>query len=192
MRKVLSTKVTLDELERFAEMAERQGESKSGLLRRLVLDYLNSDSKADRAASIGTPHPAKSSSSQGVHSTGLLSVNRQQQTGSPVITSTENVSVQNVEIVDQNADSLASSRDSVPVYQARSKGRPEASPKPRPGGAWLPLLVILGLWLNSKRTVTVDGKSAFTTQPPQVEEPGLYTFKVGNTIVYSSSPIPFW
>ncbi len=57
---------------------------------------------------------------------------------------------------------------------------------------WLLLLVPLVLWLNSRSSVAVDRKSAFTTQSPHVDEQGLYTYRVGNTTVYNSSPIPFW
>ena len=41
MKKVLSTKLKAEEINRFAEMAKRQGESKSELLRRLVMDCLD-------------------------------------------------------------------------------------------------------------------------------------------------------
>ncbi len=57
---------------------------------------------------------------------------------------------------------------------------------------WLLPLILLVLWPKSQQSITVDRKSAFTTQPPQVDEHGLYTFRVGDTVVYSSSPIPFW
>ena len=61
MLKVLSTKLKVEEIRRFMEIAEQQSESKSGLLRRLVLEYLNNYSKADRVASTGTSSPANSS-----------------------------------------------------------------------------------------------------------------------------------
>lgn len=60
MQKVLSTKLELDELERFIAMVEQQGESKSKLLRHLVLDYLDIGSKADRVASTDVPNPDNS------------------------------------------------------------------------------------------------------------------------------------
>jgi len=219
MLKVLSTKLNVEEIDRFTAMAEQQGESKSGLLRRLVQDYLNSTDKADRGDYTDTPYLAKSPrkglpperfhshdglhlgqspssfkplSSQGAPSKSLVSINRQQQTGSPVPTSTGNVGVQKVEIVEQNSDSPSSSRDSLPVYQTRSKGSPEASPKSVKGELCLLLIFLVALWLNSKPSVTVDRRSVFTPETPQVDENGLYTFRVGNTIVYGSSPIPFW
>jgi hypothetical protein len=39
MLKVLSTKLESDEIDRFEEKAQHEGESKSGLLRRLALGY---------------------------------------------------------------------------------------------------------------------------------------------------------
>ena len=41
MSKVLSTKLAVDEIVRFNAAAEQTGESKAGLLKRLVRDYLN-------------------------------------------------------------------------------------------------------------------------------------------------------
>jgi len=61
MQKVLSTKLGLDELESFAAMAEQQGESKSSLLRRLVLDYLNTGSRANTTISTEIVNPVTSS-----------------------------------------------------------------------------------------------------------------------------------
>lgn len=58
MLKVLSTKLTVDELARFTTMAEQQGETKSGFLRRLALDCKNDVARVDGAESVGNHHPA--------------------------------------------------------------------------------------------------------------------------------------
>jgi len=58
MLKVLSTKLTVDEVDRFATMAEKRGESKSGLLKRLTVDHMNDVAKVAGVASVGNPHPA--------------------------------------------------------------------------------------------------------------------------------------
>jgi len=47
MQKVLSTKLESEEINRFEEMAQREGESKAGLLKRLALDYLNISRKTN-------------------------------------------------------------------------------------------------------------------------------------------------
>ena len=46
MQKVLSTKLRSDEVDRFATMAEQQGESKCSLLKHNVQDYLDDGSKS--------------------------------------------------------------------------------------------------------------------------------------------------
>ena len=166
-KKVLSTKLKLDEVDRFAVMAEQQGESKCGLLKRLVLDYLNTGGKANTTTSTERLNPITSSK----NSLPLEITNTDD--GLPLKQS-------------------PSSKRSLPVYHVDSKGRPEASTKSSTGKGWLLLLILLALWPKSQPSITVDRKSTFTTQPPQVDEHGLYTFRVGDTVVYSSSPIPFW
>ena len=167
MRKVLSTKLKLDELERFSVMAEQQGESKSGLLKRLVLNYLNTGGKANTTTPTERVNPPTSPKND-------LPLK---------ITNTD--------------DSLPlrqspSSNWGLPVYHVDSKDTPKASTRSSTDKGWLLLLFLLALWLKYRPSITVDREPTFTTQPPQVDEHGLYTFRVGNTVVYSSSPIPFW
>ena len=57
MLKVLSTKLTEDEWELFTTIAKQRGESKSGLLKRLAVDYMNDIRKVDGVESTGNPHP---------------------------------------------------------------------------------------------------------------------------------------
>ncbi len=214
MLNVLSTKLKVEEIRRFVEIAEQQSESKSGLLRRLVLEYLNNYSKADRVASTGTsspanssekglltektngddglvlsqnPSPVKLSLSEGRRCQDLVSLNHQEQAGSPTSASMGDNRLPNV---DHSFGSLSFDKESLPVYQNHSKGIPETSKHASKG--WLLLLVLLALWLNSRSSSTVDRESALTTQLPHADEQGLYAHRVGNTIVYSSSPIPFW
>lgn len=60
MQKVLSTKLEVEVIKRFDERAQIEGESRSGLLKNLVLDYLEG-SKADApkvsVASVSTSSP---------------------------------------------------------------------------------------------------------------------------------------
>ena len=214
MLKVLSTKLKVEEIKRFAEMAERQSESKSALLRRLVLEYLNNYREADRVASTGTSSPANSSEkglltektngddglvlsqnrspvklslSEGRRCQDLVSLNHQGQAGSPTSASMGDNRLPNV---DHSSGSLPFDKESPPVYQKYYKGISETSRHASKG--WLLLLILVALWLNSRSSSTVDRESAFTTQLTHANEQGLYAHRVGNTIVYSSSPIPFW
>ena len=56
MTKVLSTKLKVDEIDQFTAMAEQRGESKAGLLKSIVLDYMNASSKVDPKKSTSIPH----------------------------------------------------------------------------------------------------------------------------------------
>ncbi len=133
MLKVLSTKLKVEEIDRFAEMAEQQGESKSGLVRRLVLDYLDGGSKADSVASTDTSNPANSSNKGWLlHGEGLLH-----------------------EDVDRplNPPLLPIGRQ--PVYHNAEPGRPATSPKQSSGIGWLILLGLLVSGLGSGSTTAV-------------------------------------
>jgi len=131
MQKVLSTKLGLDELESFAAMAEQQGESKSSLLRRLVLDYLNTGSRANTTISTEIVNPVTSSKN-----------------GLPLeITNTDD---------GLPLKQSPSSERSLSVYYLDSKGSPEASTKSSTGKGWLLLLILLALWLKSQPSITVD------------------------------------
>jgi hypothetical protein len=55
--KVLSTKLMVDELDRFTVLVSHQGESKAGLLKSLVRGYMNKGGKVDGVESIGGSHP---------------------------------------------------------------------------------------------------------------------------------------
>jgi len=124
MSKVLSTKLRVGDIDRFTAMAKQQGESKSGLLRRLVLDYLKSYGNGDKAAPCGTPHPDKSS----------------ERSLPPEKTN-------NVENVNCHSNSLLSSEDNVLDYHINSKDRPESSLKHSTSKHRVLLLVLLVLWL---------------------------------------------
>ena len=99
MQKVLSTKLKSDDMERFAAMAEQQDESKSGLLKCLVLDYLNTGGKANTTTPAERLNPTTSS-----------------KTGLPLeITSTDD---------GLPLKQSPSSERSLPVYHVDSIGRP--------------------------------------------------------------------
>ena len=93
MLKVLSTKVTADELGRFTTRAKQQGETKSGLLRQLALDHINDVAKVVGVASVGNHHPTAFSKKDLVNeanhmdllspSTESLPVNQEESEGRP-------------------------------------------------------------------------------------------------------------
>ncbi len=135
MGKVLSTKLTVEESDQFTAMAEQQGKSKSGLLRRLVLDYMDGGSKADRVASTGTSNPA-SSSKKGLllHGDGL---HIHEDVDRPL-----------------NPPLLPIGRQ--PVYHNSEPGRSATSPKQSSSIGWLILLGLIVLGLGSGSTTAVD------------------------------------
>ncbi len=61
MSKVLSTKLTVDEIERFNTVAKQQGLSKAGLLKRLAQEYLDESNKVDRFSGVSEPNHNSSS-----------------------------------------------------------------------------------------------------------------------------------
>ena len=61
MLKVLSTKLTVDEIERFNTAAKQQGLSKAGLLKRLAQEYLDESNKVDRFSGVSEPNQNSSS-----------------------------------------------------------------------------------------------------------------------------------
>ncbi len=162
MLKVLSTKLEVEEIDRFAEMAEQQGKSKSGLLRRLVLDYLDGGSKADRVASTGTSDPANSSNKgwltlgEGLNSEYLPPVHHQPQTKTQECTSVVDSGLPIHEDVDRplNPALLPISRQS--VYNNAEPGRSATSSKQSSGIGWLIVGGLLVLVLGSGATTAVD------------------------------------
>ncbi len=132
-------------------MAEQQGESKSALLRRLVLDYLDGSSKADRVASTGTSNPADSSNKgwltlgEGLNSEYLPPVHHQPQTKTQKCTSAVDSGLSIHEDVDRPLNPPL-----LPI------GRPATSPKRSSSIGWLVLLGLLVLGRGSGSTTAVD------------------------------------
>ncbi len=161
MSKVLSTKLKVEEIDRFAEIAKRQGTSKSGLLKRLVLDCLDGGSKGGRVASIDTSDPANSSNKdlliqgEGLNSEYLPPVHHQPQTKTQKCTSVADSGLQIHEDVERplNPALLPISRQ--PVYHKAEPGRLATSPKRSSGIGWFIFggLLVLGLGSGSKTAV---------------------------------------
>ncbi len=162
MQKVLSTKLKEEEMDRFAEMAKQQGESKSGLARHLLLDYLDDGSKAARVASTDTSNPANSSNKglllhgEGLQSEYLPPVHHQPQTKMQECTSVVDSGLPIHEDVDHplNPALLPTSRQ--PVYLNTEPGRSATSPKQSSGIGWLIVGGIFVWGLVSGSTTAVD------------------------------------
>ncbi len=168
MLKVLSTKLKADDVDRFEAMAKQQDKTKSKLLGCVVQDYLSSSSgEVVKTASIdGSLQTTSSEKNEPLEKTNDVD--------SPTL--------------NQNP----TSKDILPFYRTDTKGRPETPPKSSISKWWLLVPLLLALSVESQPSPAVDHNSTHTTQSPQVDANGLYAHKVGNNIVYSSSPIPFW
>ncbi len=162
MLKVLSTKLKLEDVDRFAEMAAQRGESMSGVLRRLALDYVDGGSKADRVASTDPSNPANSSKKglllhgEDLHSEYLPPIHHQPQTKTQECTSVVDSGLPIHEDVDRPLNPALSPISRQPVYHNTEPGRPATSPKRSSGNGWKICggLVVLGLILES--TTAVD------------------------------------
>ena len=167
MSEVLSTKMKADEVHRFAAIAEQQGKTKSKLLRCVVQGYLSSSGKVDRTASID----------------GLLPTTSSEKRIPPKKTN---------DIHSLPLSQNPTSKDSLVIHRTIAKGKPETPPTFSISKWWLLVAFGLGCSVKSQPSTAVDRNSTHTTQSPQVDANGLYAHKVGNSIVYSSSPVPFW
>ena len=91
--KAVTTKLTVDERDRFTARAKQQRETTSGLLRQLALNHINGVAKVDGAESVGNHHPAAPSKKDPVKevkhvdslpsSTEILPVNHGKSEGKP-------------------------------------------------------------------------------------------------------------
>jgi len=162
MLKVLSTKLKVEEIDRFAEMAEQQDESMSGLLRRLVLDYLDGGSKAVRVASTGISNPTDSSNKgllihgEDLNSEYPLPVHHQRQAKMQKCTSVVDSGLPIHEDIDRPLNPALLPIRSQPVYHNSELGRPTTSSEQSSGSGWLILLGLIALGLGLGSTTTVD------------------------------------
>ena len=158
MGKVLSTKLTVEDLDQFTAMAEQQGETKSGLVKRLVLDYLNNYSEADRVTSTDTSSLASSSNKgllihgEVLNSEYLPPVHYQLQTKTQKCTSVVDSGPPIHEDVNRPLNPAL-----LPIaYHNAEPGRSAASPKQPPGIGRLIFGGLLVLGLGSGSTTAVD------------------------------------
>jgi len=162
MGKVVSTKLTVDELDRFTAVAEKQGETKAGLLKHLVLDYLDGGSKAGRVASTGASNPANSSNKgwlihgEGLNSEYLPPVHHQPQTKTQKRTSAVDIGLPIHEDVDRPLNPALLPISGHHVHHNVEPRRSATSPKQSSGIGWLILLGLVVWGLRSTSVDTVD------------------------------------
>ena len=162
MLKVLSTKLTVDEIERFNTAAKQQGLSKAGLLKRLAQEYLDESNKVDRFSGVSEPNQNSSSKKdwlihgEGLHSEYLPPVHHQPQTKTQKCTSAVDSGLSIHEDVDRPLNPALLSISRQPVYHNAEPGRSATSPKQSSGIGWLILLGLLVLGLGSGSTTAVD------------------------------------
>ena len=160
MSRVLSTKLKTEEIDRFAEMAEQQGKSKSGLLRSIVLDYMDGGSKADKVASTDISNPANSSNKDWlIHGEGLEylpPVHHQPQTKIQKCTSVVDSGLPIHADVERPLNPALLPMGRQPVYHKAEPGRLATSPKRSSGIGWFIFGGLLAGSLLLESTTTVD------------------------------------
>ena len=175
MTKVVSTKLQVDELERFTVMAEQQGETKAGLLRRLILEHLSNGDKVKDVDPAGRSDlyervikglPVKKTGNSDCQSScqnikprsplvrespgnrSLVSVNRYPRIGLAAPAPPVKVSIRENRDVVRHPNSLTPSKGRLPVDRNDSGGRLKASNQSTTVKGVLFLLFLI--WLRHK------------------------------------------
>ncbi len=146
MLKVLSTKLTADELARFTAMAKQQGESKGGYLRQIVQGHMNGVRKLDGAESVSKPHTAAPSKKD--------LVKEDEHVGS-LPSSTDGLPVYQGE------------------SEGKPEGKPESSPKVLIG-LGLGFASLFLLWLKRQPESNTDGQPVFDSSSPYLDAYGKF------------------
>jgi len=151
MLRVLSTKLRVDQVESFQKEAEAQGETKSGLLKRLVQEFLKSADRVEELIPVSIHHQVavldKGHSEYSPH------YPHQEQTKMLTSTSGPDSDISST-CVDHplNAASLSTSRK--PASHNAKQSRSANSPKQPSDIGWLIImgLLVLGLMSTSAET----------------------------------------
>jgi hypothetical protein len=156
MQRVLSTKLQVDQVERFEQVAEAQGETKASLLKRIALEYLQSAGKADEPILTSRPRQA-TVLAKGLHSEYLPHDPNQKQTETLTTTSGVGSCLPSSVRVDRPLNPAPLRASGQPVYHNAEPRRPAISPKQSPSIGWLILLGIISAWyLRSQSVDAVD------------------------------------
>jgi hypothetical protein len=170
MLKVLSTKLPVDQVERFQEVAEAQGETRSSQLKRLVTEFLQSADKVDELATADRPNQV-AVLDKGLTSKHLRQDPHQKPTETLTSASGLDSSLPGNAGVDHslNPEPLSTSRQ--PVYHNTQAARSDNPPEQSSGiGALICLgLALLILWLTP-----VDTAARTPKRLAQGIGPGIY------------------
>lgn len=151
MMKVLSTKLPIDQAERFQELAEAQGETKASQLKRLVQEYLQSVDEVDELIPASRPLQA-AVLAKGLHSEYLPHAPNQKQTRTLTSTSGLDSDLQIREDVNHPSNPAPLSTRQ-PDFHNAEPGRSATSPKQSSGIGWL---ILLGLIVWGRGSTSVD------------------------------------
>lgn len=154
MQRVLSTKLRVDQVDRFEQVAEAQGETKASLLKRMVLEYLQGAGKVDEPIPTSRPHQA-TVLAKGLHSEYPPHDPYQKQT--EMLTSTPGVDscLPSSARVDYHLNSAPLRTSGQPAYHNAESGKPITSPKQSSGIGWL-WLILWGISVWYLRSQSVD------------------------------------
>ena len=152
MQRVLSTKLQLDQVDRFEQVAEAQGETKASLLKRIALEYLQSAGMVDEPIPTSRPHQT-AVLAEGLHSEYLPHDPHQEQTKTLTSTYGLDGSLPSNVDVDRPLSPSPLSTSRQPVFHNAEPGRSATSPKQPSGIDWL---IILGLLVLGLRSTSVD------------------------------------
>jgi hypothetical protein len=157
MMKVISTKLPVDQAKRFHEVAEAQGETRSSLLKRLILECLQSADEEDEPIPASIPHQG-AVLTKDLYSEYPPQDPRQKQTKTLTSTSRLDNNLLGNESVDRflNSASLSTSRQ--PVYHNTEPSR-SATSREQSSDIGVIILLLLIVWGLCLTPVDTDGRA---------------------------------
>lgn len=157
MMKVISTKLQVEQVERFQKLAEAQGETKASQLKRLVLEYLQSADEVDEPIPTSRPHQA-AVLAKGLNSQYLPHDPCQKQTKTLTSTSGLDSGLPSNAGADSPLNPAPLSTSRQPDFHNAEPGRSATSPEQSSGIGWLILLGLI-VWGLCSTPVDTAGRT---------------------------------
>jgi hypothetical protein len=167
--KVISTKLPVDQVERFQEVAEAQGETKASLLKRLVQEYLQKADRVDELVPAGRPNQVAVLDKG--HSEYPPRDPHQKQTKTLTSTFGLDSGLPGSAGVDRPFNPAPSSTGRQPVYHNTEAARSDNPPEQSSGIGWLIILVLI-VW--GLRSMPVDTTGRTRKRLAEGIGPGIY------------------